>query len=223
MGIEAVIFDCDGVLVDSEVLYIEIECRALARIGLAYERSAYMAQFTGLSDPDFLQALDRDSWQKLGVGLPERFAEDLDEETARAMQTDLQAIAGISELMRTLDIPTAVASSATVANLRKKLDLTGLTAFFEPHVYSTELVKSGKPAPDIFLMASERLGREPRHCLVVEDSVNGVLAGVSAGMRVWGFTGGGHADHALENRLLAAGAEMIIGSHKALGERLREG
>jgi len=104
----------------------------------------------------------------------------------------------------------AVASSSTKEGLERKLKQVGLWPHFEPHVYSADHVVNAKPAPDLFLHAAERLGVRPDECLVLEDSVNGVTAARAAGMRVWGFLGGGHVYGRLGERLTAAGAERLV-------------
>jgi beta-phosphoglucomutase-like phosphatase (HAD superfamily) len=103
-----------------------------------------------------------------------------------------------------------VASSSTKEGLERKLRQVGLWSHFEPHVYSADHVANAKPAPDLFLHAAEKLGVRPDECLVLEDSVNGVVAGRAAGMRVWGFLGGGHVHDRLGERLIAAGAERLV-------------
>ena len=114
----------------------------------------------------------------------------------------------------------AVASSSAIDTLLIKKNMTGLHHPFHQHIFSGDQVKNGKPAPDLFLMAAERLGHDPAGCLVIEDSVNGVRAGLSAGMTVWGFTGGGHADENLESRLRGAGAHDVLPDFAAVRARL---
>lgn len=109
-----------------------------------------------------------------------------------------------------------MASSSPRAELLEKLERTGLRQTFDPHIYSAEQVERGKPAPDVFLFAAAQLAAPPLDCVVIEDSVNGVLAARAAGMRVWGFIGGSHADAAMGRRLAEAGADSIIPHHEAL-------
>ena len=117
---------------------------------------------------------------------------------------------GLEPLLASMTLPKAVASSSTVRSLQRKLSLTGLASWFGDHVYSAEHVEHGKPAPDLFLHAAAKLGHAPGDCIVVEDSVLGVQAGVAAGMQVWGFTGGGHGDAGLGQRLANAGAVRVF-------------
>jgi HAD superfamily hydrolase (TIGR01509 family) len=207
----AIIFDCDGVLVNSEALVIGVERRFLAELGLEYEDADYLTRFVGTSDPDFVAALRADHAARGQGVFPDDFLQQVRAETFHLFGTDLRAVDGLELLLASLRLPKAVASSSTVRSLTRKLSLTGLTDWFGPHVYSAEHVARGKPAPDLFLHAAEQLGHAPNTCVVVEDSVNGVLAGVAAGMQVWGFTGGGHADAGLGERLARAGAARVYG------------
>lgn len=211
MTATAIIFDCDGVLVNSEALVIGVERRFLADLGLVYGDVEFLTRFVGTSDPDFVAALRADHAMRGSGAFPDDFLQQVRAETYHLFTTDLRAVAGLEPLLATLTLPKAVASSSTVRSLERKLSLTGLADWFGPHVYSSEHVTRGKPAPDLFLHAAAKLGQRPGDCVVVEDSVNGVLAGVAAGMQVWGFTGGGHADDGLGDRLARAGAERVYG------------
>jgi HAD superfamily hydrolase (TIGR01509 family) len=209
--IEAIIFDCDGVLVDSEVLALEVELGSLAEIGLDYSRADFVARFTGLSNEAFFALLEEDSLARKGCGLPEGFHDACHEKYSAAYER-LTEIAGARAAVASVTLPKAVASSSTRAALGKKLRMTELWDLFAPHIYSADHVEHAKPAPDLFLHAAEALCIAPSACLVLEDSTNGVSAARAAGMRVWGFTGGGHMDEASGVRLLSAGAEKLIPS-----------
>ncbi|UES48834.1 HAD family hydrolase [Roseibium aggregatum] len=220
MAFEAILFDCDGVLVDSEIIYVDVEREHLARIGLKYELHEYMDRFQGLGSTDFWAALDAD-YQTLGKGpLPATFGPDLDAATQARIDRELAEIKGIKQLLTAHDGPRAVASSSRLHRLTHKLQHTGLFPYFEPHIYSGEQVTNGKPAPDLFLFAADKLGVDPKAALVVEDSVNGVKAGLAAGMTVWGFVGGGHCHDGHAEQLLAAGAHRIVDSHDNLATLL---
>jgi len=207
--IEAVIFDCDGVLVDSEVLALEVELAAAARVGLVYDLDEYKARFMGMTTQAFFDLLAEDCRAQTGRNLPEGFQDRCYGEYRAALHR-LKEIEGAMRAVSAVTHRKAVASSSTADALEEKLRRTGLWDRFAPHVYSTDLVASGKPAPDIFLYAARKLGTAPRDCLVFEDSVNGVRAARAANMRVWGFSGGGHMDKASSDRLMAAGAERIV-------------
>lgn len=213
---EAVIFDCDGVLVNSEAIAVKAEMAACAGIGLTYEESEFTHRYLGLPEGDFEAALDADRREQLGAGLPEGFFAALHASKHAAMEREISAIQGAAEFARSLDVPFAVASSASVPSLSMKLRVGGLTALFDPHIYSADHVARGKPAPDLFEHAAARLGVSPVRCLVIEDSVNGVRAAIAAGARCWGFTGGGHCPPGHDARLIDAGAHAVHDSFAAI-------
>ena len=207
--IDTIIFDCDGVLVDSEVLALEVEIAAAADVGLTYDLGEYKARFMGRTTQAFFDLLAQDCLERTGRPLPEGFQERC-YGNYRASLSRLKEVEGVLRMVAAVTHRKAVASSSTADALEEKLRRTGLWDHFAPHVYSTDLVAHGKPAPDIFLYAAKKLDAEPSGCLVFEDSVHGVHAARAAGMRVWGFSGGGHMDKASSDRLLAAGAERIV-------------
>lgn len=220
MAFEAILFDCDGVLVDSEKIYVDVEREHLTKIGLHYELDTYMTRFQGLASADFQAELDRDH-RALGKGpLPETFLSELDAATLARIDLELSEIAGIKQLLDAHSGPRAVASSSRLHRLTRKLRHTGLFDYFEPHIYSGEQVGNGKPAPDLFLFAAAKLGVTPAETLVVEDSTNGVRAGLAAGMSVWGFVGGGHSHDGHAEQLRTAGAHRIVDSHDDLAALL---
>jgi beta-phosphoglucomutase-like phosphatase (HAD superfamily) len=205
-----VIFDCDGVLVDSEIIAVEVETALLAEIGLAYEIAEFKARFMGMSDAAFYAALDEDCCAGTGRALPADFRARVDAGKHVASEERLIAVPGIEAAIARVGGAKAVASSSTSGQLSYKLRKTGLWDVFAPHIYSADHVTHAKPAPDLFLYAARALDAAPGDCLVIEDSVNGVRAGLAAGMRVWGFAGGRHMDAAGAARLIAAGAERVI-------------
>ncbi|QDG75486.1 HAD family phosphatase [Labrenzia sp. PHM005] len=220
MTFEAILFDCDGVLVDSEKIYVEVEREHLARIGLSYSLDEYMGRFQGLAGADFFATLDADH-RALGKGpLPETFGPELDAATMERIDRELDEIAGIKSLLDAHNGPRAVASSSRLQRLIHKLKHTGLHDYFTPHIYSGEQVANGKPAPDLFLFAASKLAVTPERCLVIEDSANGIKAGLAAGMTVWGFVGGGHSHDGHADSLHQAGAHRVVDSHDSLSTLL---
>jgi HAD superfamily hydrolase (TIGR01509 family) len=207
--IEAVIFDCDGVLVDSEVLALEVELGSLAEIGLDYSRAEFVARFTGRSNEAFFALLEEDSLARKGRGLPDGF-QDACHAKYRAAYERLVEVPGARAAVAGVRHRKAVASSSTREALGVKLRKTQMWDLFAPHIYSADHVEHAKPAPDIFLHTAAALRIDPRRCLVFEASTNGVVAARAAGMRVWGFMGGGHMDEASGARLLATGAERLV-------------
>ncbi|NWG92782.1 MAG: HAD family phosphatase [Parvularculaceae bacterium] len=217
MAFEAVIFDCDGVLVDSEALAVRGERKALAELGLPYAAEDYVGRFTGLHDARFFEVLREDYAEAHGASAPDDFEARVLAGRRREMHA-LTIIDGADLALRRAREAIgalAVASSSRAHFLEGKLKRMGLFELAAPHVYSADLVPNGKPAPDIFLYAAERLGVAPARCLVLEDSVNGVKAGVAAGMTVWGFVGGGHCFGGLGARLEGAGATRVIADYEA--------
>jgi beta-phosphoglucomutase-like phosphatase (HAD superfamily) len=219
--IAAVLFDCDGVLVDSEVIALEVELAMLAELGLPFERADFAARFLGTHDDAFFAALDADS--RAGAASPCRPAglTRCTPAAAPRWPAGLTVIAGAAEAVAAWPGPKAVASSSRAVFLQRKLEQTGLWNAFEPHVYSADLVARGKPHPDIFLYAAEQIGVAPERCLVIEDSANGVLAARAAGMACWGFTGGGHCDESSAAPLLRAGAERVLCSWREAEDLFR--
>ena len=207
---DAVIFDCDGVLIDSETIAYEVELEAMKRLGLFFEASAYTTKFQGLGEKDWNAAVETEHLAQAGTSLPPGFLSDLNAEISRRILSDIRPISGAVDVARTFRGPKAVASSSSRATLMKKIALLGLTDEFGVHVYSGDDVLCGKPAPDLFLYAADRLGIQPIRCVVIEDSVNGVKAGVAAGMTVWGFTGGPHCLPDQGERLRGAGAIQVF-------------
>jgi HAD superfamily hydrolase (TIGR01509 family) len=208
--IKAVIFDCDGVLVDSEVIAHEVEMLTLGEIGLTYDAHDFKARFMGMSDVAFHAALEEDGQERLGRSIIEEIRPRMKARFVEAMETRLAVVEGAQEAVDAVRGPKAVASSSTAQGLEKKLRLTGLWDRFAPHIYSAEHVEHAKPAPDLFLLAASELGVAPSHCLVIEDSVNGVNAAHAAGMRVWGFMGGGHMDEQSRKRLIDTRVERVV-------------
>lgn len=209
-SLAAVIFDCDGVLIDSEILTLEIEVELLAAHGLVYAPADFLHRFMGLNDAAYHAALDADCRDRTGRPLPEGALREARGPRWAACEHRLTEVEGCAAAVAALALPKAVASSSGATYLRENLRLTGLLDVFDPHVYSADLVERAKPHPDIFLHAAERLGVDPARCLAIEDSVNGVRAALAAGMTVWGFAGGGHVDAQGAARLVEAGAHEMV-------------
>jgi HAD superfamily hydrolase (TIGR01509 family) len=215
----ALIFDCDGVLIDSEAIGIRVERELLSGCGLDYPLETFLSRFVGLHNRDFYAALRADAVAN-GRPLPDDFPEVKQREIWRRFETQLAPIAGVQNAAAAFTGALAVASSSEADKLSRKLRMSGRFDIFDPHIYSADAVANGKPAPDLFLYAADALGAQASDCLVVEDSVNGVRAALAAGMTAWGFIGGGHADPGLRNRLAAAGAHAVYASHDEIARAL---
>jgi HAD superfamily hydrolase (TIGR01509 family) len=201
-----VIFDCDGVLVDSEVVAARVLARQLTAIGFPLTAEDCLARYTGISMNSVVERIEEE-W---GRPVPEGFLERVRAADAEAFRAELRPVAGVREVVRALAQPKCVASSGRLAKMRLTLSLTGLLPFFAPHLFSAEMVARGKPAPDLFLYAADRMNSAPARCLVVEDSREGVRAAVAAGMRVLGFAGGSHCAPGHDAVLRAAGASLVF-------------
>lgn len=210
------IFDCDGVLVDSEVLSCRIDAEILTEIGLPYTAEEIARQFVGVSMKDMISRLEA----KHGRRLPDDFSDRLNRTLFARFETDLKPVEGVREAILSLPFRRCVASSSVHERIALSLRVTGLADLFD-HVFSSVEVPRGKPAPDLFLHAASRMGAASEECLVIEDSPAGVQAARAAGMRVIGFTGGGHCgpDHA--DRLRQAGAPLVIGRMAELAEAVQ--
>ena len=207
---EAVIFDCDGVLVDSEVLFHAVELDVLAEFGLTYESASFKARFLGMSDKAYYAALEEEALQRLGRSIIGELRPRMRQKALAKFETELQAVHGALEAVNAVRLPKAVASSSSMKALDHKLKRFDLWNPFAPHIYSAEHVTHAKPAPDLFLHASAQLGVSPGACLVIEDGVNGVKAALAAGMTVWGFSGGSHMNETLSGLLQDAGAHRQV-------------
>jgi HAD superfamily hydrolase (TIGR01509 family) len=181
-----VIFDCDGVLVDSEPIAVRIDVEMLAEVGVTMTEQEVIERFVGRS-PEVILA---ETEARLGGRVPEGWWERGEARIREAYATELKPVRGIVEALDAIDLPVCVASSSGHENLRYKLELTGLYERFAGHIFSASEVANGKPAPDLFLHAAERMGTDPVDCVVVEDSRYGVQAARAAGMDVLGFAGG---------------------------------
>ena len=215
-GERLVIFDCDGVLVDSEVLVSQAEAVLLARSGVHLTAAQINDMFVGLSEPEMTRRIEQ-GW---GVKLGPEFAAAKKESVFGLLSAHLQPVAGIEAVVAGVRARKCVASSSSVARVGLSLRKTGLARYFGDNVFTAGMVERGKPAPDLFLFAAERMEVAPARSVVVEDSPYGVEGAVAAGMAVIGFTGGGHCTEATPGRLLSAGAGAIAGSAGELAELL---
>ncbi|MGX2993334.1 HAD family hydrolase [Streptomyces sp. JNUCC 64] len=183
---ELVIFDCDGVLVDSEPIALENDAAALAALGWRLSRAEIIERFLGRPDSYLAEQVEA----HLGHPLPPDWLAEHQRRFQTAVDDLLRPVAGITEALDALTVPSCVASSSSHPRLRRTLRLTGLHGRFRGRVFSGDDVERPKPAPDLFRHAAAVLGVEPRRCVVVEDSQYGVAAARAAGMRVLGYSGG---------------------------------
>ena len=201
------IFDCDGVVLDSMGLHTEVEAEVYGSLGIVITAAELVRRFSGVSQEEVSRVLKAET----GVVLPSNVDDLIEKQKEIAFTERLQAIPGVGMALDALDhIPRCIASGTGVAGLKHMLGVTGLYDRFAPHIYSSEMVYRGKPFPDLFLYASERMDCQPEECIVIEDGVAGVQAGAAAGMRVLGFVGGSHCDDDHAARLMDAGADFVF-------------
>ncbi|HSA81643.1 MAG TPA: HAD family hydrolase [Geminicoccaceae bacterium] len=214
--IELVIFDCDGVLVDSELIGCRIEVEALTSAGLRVTLEEILERFTGVTSKETFRTLEREQ----GRRLPADFTQRVGAAIRAAFERELVAIAGIHAALAQIEVPVCVASSSSPARIEHSLKVVDLLDRFAPHLFSAHTVGRGKPAPDLFLHAAERMATPPARCLVIEDSIPGVQAGIAAGMRVLGFTGASHCAPGHAERLRTAGAAQTFADMTLLPDLL---
>lgn len=211
-----IIFDCDGVLVDSEIISNAIDADLMTKAGWPMTAADLIATHIGQPKAAIWDAIARER----GAPWPDGLLQQADDLLIRAIETDLQPVRGIAAALAAIPGRKAVASSSALPKLRLSLDRCGLLGFFDPHVYSASQVARGKPHPDVFLFAAKGCGVAPADCVVVEDSVAGITAALAAGMVVHGFTGGLHSYPGHGAKLLAAGATNIIAQAADLPQTL---
>ncbi|MER8427225.1 HAD family hydrolase [Mesorhizobium sp. M1403] len=204
---ELVIFDCDGVLVDSEMLSVSALLEMIALAGGNVSEDIAYEHFLGKSMKSVREILASD----FGLDLTDQHLIEMRSELMRKFRQELKPMPGIAQVLPKLDVPCCVASSGTLERIRYALQVTGLLGLLEPHLFSAAMVARGKPAPDLFLHAADKMGAAPRNCLVVEDSPAGIEAARAAGMRVLAFTGGSHTGNpALKARLASSEPDFIF-------------
>lgn len=176
-----IIFDCDGVLVDSEALAAEVFSQELGRCGIDWTADDCLNQFKGRTLADCMEILNR----KFPGSTSEDFLDRLNEATRHRFERDLEPVEGVLELLNYLharDVSFCVASNGGYTKMRGSLQLTGLLPYFEGRCYSAESVSKGKPDPELFLWAADSMGVPPQFCKVIEDSESGLRAAKAAGM-----------------------------------------
>jgi HAD superfamily hydrolase (TIGR01509 family) len=185
---DLVIFDCDGVLIDSEIISARMLVAELARLGLTIELAYVERHFLGRSYPVVMETIRRE----FGLDLPPDFEAQYREALLAAFRHELKVVPNVQDVLSRIGVPWCVATSSSPRRAAMSLALAGLTRLAGDRVFTSTLVARGKPAPDLFLHAAARMGANPARVLVVEDSLTGIRAGLAAGMTVWRFTGGSH-------------------------------
>jgi HAD superfamily hydrolase (TIGR01509 family) len=206
-----IIFDCDGVLVDSELITNQVFADMLAGIGLPLGLDYLFEHFVGRSMQHCWQQIGK----MLGHEVPAAFRDEFQLRSLEALRAGVKPVPGVEAVLDSLPVPCCVASRGTYDKMSTTLGATGLLPRFRNRMFSATEVPNGKPAPDIFLYAAAKCGVEPGHCTVIEDSSAGVRAGVAAGMRVYGYSAQTSAQ-----QLLRAGAHATFTDMTRLPELL---
>lgn len=212
MNFDLIIFDCDGVLVDSEVISCRAHAETLTRHGYPITAEQVLERFLGVSDREARQTIEREIDRKL----PDDFEQQVKAATLKFYEGDLQAIAHVGEAIGAIRLPKCVASSGTPEKIRHGLTCAGLYDQLAPHIFSATQVSRGKPAPDLFLFAAEQMNVPPERCIVIEDSLAGIAGAIAAGMPVLGFHGGSHCLEGYGTKLHDAGAAMTFDDMRQL-------
>lgn len=202
------IFDCDGVLVDSEVIATKVELAAYAKHGFEISLEEFSERFSGMMGHEIMREIE----DELDRGLPDSLHDDVQTEIDEKLRNEVSIIESVHEVLDTLDDPRCICSNSSTDRLKITLKRTELWDRFRPYIFSAPEVgsKETKPSPNVFLHAANELEENPSKVIVLEDSIHGVAGARAAGMRVVGFTGGSHTYPTHAERLMEAGAETTI-------------
>lgn len=218
--IDLIIFDCDGVLVDSEYLAAKIGSQLLRQTGYEISSEELSERFAGLIFRDILKQVEQETEKPISAHLIDQMTNIF----RTQIKTELRAIDDVRKAIEIIQTryPYCICSNAKSVDIKEMLTTVDLYDLFEGKIFSASEVgtKKMKPAPDVFLFAAQQLQIEPQNTIVIEDSLHGVHAAIAAGMRVIGFTGGSHSYLGHSNALAEAGAETVIAKHAHLGEVL---
>ncbi|TIM65592.1 MAG: HAD family phosphatase [Mesorhizobium sp.] len=213
---DLVIFDCDGVLVDSEIIAARVEAELLTSAGYEISPEELAETYAGLTFKDILMRVEEKSHLPFQASLIDRAEELVD----RKLRSDVRIIDGAREAVAAVTAPRAVCSNSRTERIEFMLEKVRLLPFFAGRIFSGLDIPGQKPAPDVFLYAAEQLGANPKNTFVIEDSVHGVTGARTAGMRVIGFTGAGHSYPGHADSLTEAGAETVIRRLAELGSTI---
>lgn len=214
-----IIFDCDGVLIDSEMISIRLLHQLFVKSGVNLTELDVMQRFQGRSLKSALEEVKAE----FGVEISEHAVNAMNAKLFDAFERDLTQVKGVQHFIESLDNEICVASSSHPERLEHSLGVVSLLRYFDGHIYSATMVKWGKPAPDLFLLAAQDMGYSPQHCVVIEDSSFGILAAKSAGMHAIGITAASHTKAPeFSSKLQQAGADFVATNYKALSQYLED-
>ena len=214
-----IIFDCDGVLIDSELISIKILHQLFVEYGAKLSEHDVMQRFQGRSLKSALEEVKAE----FGVDVPEHAVVHMNTKLFEAFSRELTQVNGVQEFIDSLTSKVCVASSSHPERLEHSLGITSLLRYFDGQIYSATMVKRGKPAPDLFLLAAQDMGYSPQNCVVIEDSPYGILAAKSAGMHAIGITAASHTKAPeFSDKLHKAGADFVATDYKVLSQYLMD-
>ena len=217
-AIDLVIFDCDGVLVDSEVISSRAHAETLTRHGYPITPEQVLERFLGVSDREARQTIETEICRKL----PDDFEAQMKQAALRRYADELPTISHVGAAIAAISLPKCVASSGTPDKIRHGLTCAGLYDLLAPSIFSASQVERGKPAPDLFLFAAAQMRTAPARCIVIEDSIPGVTGALAAGMTVLGFHGGSHCRPGYDQTLRAAGAALTFDDMRQLPDLIAQ-
>jgi HAD superfamily hydrolase (TIGR01509 family) len=211
-----ILFDCDGVLVDSEIIAANVLLRLLRPFGYEMNVKHFMQRFAGMKDHDILAHISA-SHQ---IQFPAQFPHQLEEAIDDSLKAELQAIGGVQTTLQSIALPKAVVSNSQLERVKNSLQVAQVSHFFEDRIYTAEMAGKPKPDPAIYLYALQKLGLQAHEALVVEDSLTGVTAAHGAGLKVIGFTGASHIMEGHAEKLITAGASLTVETMEELSRAL---
>ena len=204
---DLVIFDCDGVLVDSEALASQVWCDFLSEYNVHLTPENLNQEYAGMTDGALAEAMR----QKYDVRFDGNVPQQIEHRCDVIFDTQLTAIEGVTAVIKKVAGLKCICTNSSQRRLLRSLRITDLITLFDPdHLFSARMVSKPKPAPDLHLFAADKMGTAPANCLIIEDTVTGVTAGVAAGMKVYGYTGASHFGDAQADKLKTAGATEVF-------------
>lgn len=211
---QLILFDCDGVLVDSEYIAAQVGSELLTDAGYPISPEEIAERFAGLTWPNILMEVEREASMPISATLIDKSRKIMKER----IQKELLTVDSIEEIASQISYPKAICSNSTSGSLELMLKRSSLYETFAPHIFSAREVgnKEPKPSPNVYLYAAQQFDAAPERCFVIEDSSHGIQAACAAGMRVIGFTGGAHTYPGHADKLTEAGAETVIARHRDL-------
>jgi HAD superfamily hydrolase (TIGR01509 family) len=204
---DLIIFDCDGVLVDSEPISLEALYEVMSSQNIEISKSDLKKLSIGKSMKATVETINA----RFGKRIDDATIDAMNASLLRCLARDLRAISGIRSALSRISIPKCVASSSSLARIHISLRIAGMLKEFRPNIFSADMVHIGKPAPDLFLLAAKTMGANPRSCVVIEDSPVGIEAAKRAGMLVFAFCGGSHVDDDLVAAVHSSNPKLIFG------------